>query len=47
MDLSGDLDDRPVARQMRRSLLDYMAGDRFQPACKLAPDQVKALFKQP
>ena len=30
-DLSTDLVARPVARQLRRSLLDYMAGEQFQP----------------
>ena len=30
-DLTSDLDKRPVARQMRRSLLAYMAGEQFAP----------------
>ncbi len=30
-DLSTDLAGRPVARQLRRSVLDYMAGDEFHP----------------
>jgi hypothetical protein len=31
-DLENRLDERPAARQLRRSLLDYMAGPRFAPA---------------
>ncbi len=31
MDISTELDKRPVARQMRHSLLAYMSSDRFQP----------------
>ena len=30
--------------QLRRSLLDYMAGPRFQPAATLSPEQVAALW---
>lgn len=30
-DLTSDLANRPVARQLRRSLLDYMAGNEFHP----------------
>jgi len=47
IDLGEDLDERPVARQMRYSLLRYMAGDRFDPQVQLTPDQVRALFKEP
>ncbi len=43
MDLATDLDRRPVARQMRRSLLGYMNGDRFQPQTTLEIAQVQAL----
>jgi hypothetical protein len=32
LDLNRDLDQRPVARQLRRSLLDYAAGPEFNPA---------------
>jgi hypothetical protein len=31
-DLHTDLENRPAARQLRRSLLDYAAGERFRPA---------------
>jgi hypothetical protein len=45
MDLAKDLDRRIVARQLRRSVLDYMAGASFAPKVALAPEQVAALFK--
>jgi len=44
MDLE-DLKDRVVARQMRRSVLAYMAGDRFDPAVDLTLDQLHAIFE--
>ncbi len=47
MDLSNDLDRRPVARQMRHSLLDYMTGGDFRPKCTLDVSQVQALLKPP
>jgi len=37
-------DTNPVARQFRRSLLRYMAGDRFQPAQQLNLSTLEALF---
>jgi hypothetical protein len=45
MDLAKNLERRVVARQMRHSVLHYMAGDRFNPAVELAVEQVQALFK--
>ena len=42
-DLQNDLDKRPVARQLRRSLIDYMAGDRFQPKVTLTVEQVRPI----
>jgi beta-galactosidase len=45
LDLETDLDSRPGARQLRRSLLDYMAGKKFKPATKVsATDFRAALF---
>lgn len=44
MDLSGDLEGNPVARQFRHSLLSYVADDRFQPAVEVTSDQLRALF---
>jgi hypothetical protein len=38
IDIVDNLATRPVARQLRRSLLDYMAGDRFRPAVELSAD---------
>jgi hypothetical protein len=43
-DIQNDLDARPVARQLRHSLLDYMATDRFRPKVALTADQAKALW---
>ncbi|HVS54106.1 MAG TPA: hypothetical protein VHD62_17250 [Opitutaceae bacterium] len=34
----------PGAQQLRRSLLDYAAGDKFRPAVALTPEQAKALW---
>jgi len=42
-DLTGDLND-PVSRQMRQSLLHYMAGDSFQPQSEINLEQVRKLF---
>jgi len=36
VDLKTDLDARPVARQLRRSLWDYMASEKFQPKMGVA-----------
>ena len=33
-----------VARQLRRSLLDYVAGNRFQPRVAVAPEDLRGLF---
>ena len=40
MDLSSDLDHRPVARQMRASILNYMASEAFDPETELSVDQI-------
>ncbi|MGH7980805.1 MAG: discoidin domain-containing protein, partial [Limisphaerales bacterium] len=41
-----DLDNNPgpVARQLRRSLLDYMAGDKFQPRVKISLADFNGLY---
>jgi hypothetical protein len=40
-----DLDaENPVARQLRRSLLDYMNGDRFQPKVAVLPAEARGLW---
>lgn len=45
-DLTRDADD-PVSRQMRASLLDYMASEKFAPRTEFTADQVKSLIAQP
>jgi hypothetical protein len=47
MDLATDLGRRHAARQMRASLLAYMAGDRFDPRVELDPGAVRALVRPP
>lgn len=42
LDPSGD---RPVARQLRRSLLDYLAGDDFSPTETLTPEDLLRLLR--
>jgi hypothetical protein len=42
-DISSDLEDRPVARQLRYSLLNYMNTKDFKPTVALSADEVKAL----
>ena len=39
-DLATDLDKRPAAAQLRQSLLEYMASDRFQPSQPLTLEQL-------
>ena len=46
-DLASDLDKRPVARQMRRSLLAYMAGEQFAPQSSMTIEQLRGLFREP
>jgi hypothetical protein len=46
-DLVSDLENRPVARQMRHSLLAYMAGTRFDPKYDMTAAQLAELWKQP
>jgi hypothetical protein len=42
-DLTQGADD-PVSRQMRRSLEDYMAGDKFHPAMELTAGEIESLI---
>ena len=44
IDLKNSLEENPVARQMRGSLLDYMASRKFRPAVELSPEQVLGLM---
>jgi beta-galactosidase len=41
-DLENKLDERVVARQLRKSVLDYMASAAFQPSVQLAPSEFRA-----
>ncbi len=43
-DIQNDLQSRPVARQLRRSLLSYMASDRFRPAAALSAARAQELW---
>jgi hypothetical protein len=45
IDLGGDLTQDPVARQLRRSLLDYASGDDFAPEMEVTADQIRGLFE--
>jgi hypothetical protein len=46
IDLQNGPGENPVARQMLHSLLDYMAGEKFHPAVKLTPAQIRNLTMQ-
>jgi hypothetical protein len=43
-DLESSLDTRPAARQLRRSLLAYMASPRFRPAVAVRPEELRGLL---
>lgn len=45
VDIEKDLENRPVARQLRRSLLDYMAGPMFQPDVPVREQELATLLK--
>jgi hypothetical protein len=45
LDLGGELEASPVARQMLHSLLRYVASDRFAPKVELSPDAVRTLMQ--
>lgn len=47
MDISTRLDQRVVARQMRKSILDYMNSDAFCPAYTVDVERVAELFYKP
>lgn len=44
MDISNDLDKRVVARQMRKSILDYMRSSNFQPKHQISISLINQLF---
>jgi len=41
---TADLNAAPAGPQLKRSLLDYLAGDKFQPATELSPAEFEGLF---
>ncbi|HXK60616.1 MAG TPA: glycoside hydrolase family 2 TIM barrel-domain containing protein [Acidobacteriota bacterium] len=45
IDLETDLELNPVARQLRRSLLDYMTSDRFAPQTEVTAEQLAKVVK--
>jgi len=45
IDLAGDLDHRPAARQMRHSLLAYMAGEAFDPQVEVDAEAIRGLMR--
>ncbi|MGD0538106.1 MAG: discoidin domain-containing protein [Verrucomicrobiota bacterium] len=47
IDLQHDLEQNPVARQMRASLLRYLAGRHLAPAVEVTPDQLRRLTAPP
>lgn len=47
VDLERDLERRPAARQLRRSLLEYAAGPRFDPRTAVSMEQARSLFREP
>lgn len=44
MDLERNLDQRPVARQLRLGLMNYLQSDAFRPMFTVEPDRIKDLF---
>lgn len=46
MEIARDLEHRPVARQMRQAILDYIQSDDFQPAITLAPETIWNLYTE-
>ncbi len=46
IDLERDMETNVVARQLRSSLLHYMAGERFKPTVALSAKQVQTLMKE-
>jgi hypothetical protein len=47
IDLEREVEKNPVARQMLRSLFNYMAGPKFEPQVELKAEQVRRLFAVP
>lgn len=47
VDFTRDLEQRPAARQLRQSLLRYVAGDHFHPSPRIDAAALETLFRQP
>ena len=47
MDLRSNLDERPVARQMLHSILNYADSDAFAPKHRVEPEVINRLLKKP
>ncbi|MHC4324787.1 MAG: discoidin domain-containing protein, partial [Planctomycetota bacterium] len=47
IDLKSNLNERPVARQMLQSLLEYMDSDAFAPARSIDPEHLQGLLRKP
>lgn len=45
LDITSGLTKRPAARQLRRSILQYITSDNFAPAVELSSEQLGSLFK--
>jgi hypothetical protein len=43
-DITADLQEKPAARQLLRSLLDYMASERFQPRTEVSATEIQAVL---
>lgn len=44
MDITSDLQQRVVARQLRKAILDYMNSDAFRPTVTVTPERIGELF---
>ena len=44
MDIESDLDQRKVAKQFRKSLLDYMLSDEFNPKETINENMIESVF---
>lgn len=45
IDLLSDIDNRPQAKQLRYSLLEYMKSPAFRPSVRITPERIKQLLK--
>ena len=47
IDIETDLDNRPVARQLRSSLIKYMSGSDFNPVQEVSVEAIRTLMTEP